>query len=92
MGCYLQQFMQDNGVGCTCEIRPPDAGVPVEGAGSMSRDKGVSEKFLISVAVVLTLSGAVGRLCTTFFCLSFFFLNFIFPIDFGTLSMQRYTY
>ena len=36
----------------------------------------------------LTLSGAVERLCTTFFVLVFF----IFPIDFGTLSMQIYTY
>ena len=36
----------------------------------------------------LTLSGAVGRLCTTFFVLVFF----IFPIDFCTLSMQIYTY
>ena len=36
----------------------------------------------------LTLSGAVGRLCTTFIVLVFF----IFPIDFGTLSMQIYTY
>ena len=37
---------------------------------------------------LLTLSGTVGRLCTTFFVLVFF----IFPTDFGTLSMQIYTY